>query len=130
MTKVLVAEDETRIREVLVDILTDNGYEVTEAINGHIALAKVQRDRPDIILLDAMMPVLDGFEVLKQLSGDPSTRSTPVIMVTAIGQESDVMRAKGAGAWGYIRKPWENGEVEAAVLGALEEIGEDGFSCR
>ena len=123
MTKVLVAEDETRIREVLVDILTDDGYEVAEAINGRIALEKVQEERPDIILLDVMMPELDGFQVLKQLSSDQATRSIPVIMVTAKEQENDVMQATGAGAWGYIRKPWENGEVEAMVLGALEEIG-------
>ena len=122
MTIVLVAEDETRIREVLVDILTDDGYEVTEAINGRIALEKVQQQRPDVILLDVMMPEMDGFQVLKELSGDPSTHSIPVIMVTAKGQENDVVQAIGAGAWGYIRKPWENGEVEAMVLGALADI--------
>lgn len=123
MTKVLVADDETRIREVLVDILTDDGYEVAEAMNGRIALEKVHLDRPDIILLDVMMPEMDGFEALQQLTSDPSTHSIPVIMVTAKGQETDIKEATEAGAWGYIRKPWENGEVEATVLAALEGIG-------
>ena len=124
MTKVLVADDETRIREVLVDILTDDGYDVAEAKNGRIALEKVQLDRPDIILLDVMMPEMDGFEALKQLNSDPSTHSIPVIMVTAKGQETDIAVATEAGAWGYIRKPWENGEVEATVQAALEGIGQ------
>ncbi len=90
MTKILVVEDESDIRELLVDILCDCGYDVVEAADGAAALVLVNQERPDIILLDVMMPVMDGFQVLKHLKGDPTTRTTPVIMVSAKSQEQEV----------------------------------------
>ena len=118
MTKILVVEDESDIRELLVDILRDSGYDVVEAGDGGAALDVVNQERPDIILLDVMMPVMDGFQVLKLLKGDPVTRSTPVIMVSAKSQEQEVCDAKREGAWDYLIKPWEAGEVEAKVASA------------
>ena len=118
MTKILVAEDERRIRELLVDILFYAGYDVVEAENGGVALEKVREEHPDIILLDVMMPVMDGFRVLEKLDNDPSTQWIPVIMVTAKGQERDELEARATGAWDYITKPWEPGEVESKVMNA------------
>ena len=118
MTKILVVEDEPHIRELLVDILIDSGYDVVEAGNGAAALDLVSQERPDIILLDVMMPVMDGLQVLKLLQGDPATRATPVIIVSAKSQEREVRAAKIAGAWDYVIKPWEAGEVEAKVASA------------
>ncbi len=116
MTKILVAEDEYPIRAVLVDILLDVGYEVIEAMDGGTALQKACHEHPDIILLDMMMPVMDGFQVLEKLQNDPATKSMPVIMVSAKGHEEDQLRATSLGASDYITKPWEPDEVESKVM--------------
>ena len=118
MTKILVVEDESDIRELLVDILCDSGYDLVQAVDGAAALDMVNQERPDIIMLDVMMPGMGGFQVLKILKGDPATRATPVIMVSARSQEQEVAEAKRAGAWDYLIKPWEAGEVEAKVASA------------
>ena len=118
MTKILVVEDESDIRELLVDLLCDCGYDVVEAGDGGAALGLVSQERPDIILLDVMMPVMDGLQVLKILKDGPATRATPVIMVSAKSQEQEICDAKNAGAWDYLIKPWEAGEVEAKVARA------------
>ena len=80
---VLVVEDEEDLRNLVADILIDAGHDVTEAKDGGEALEKARDVEPDIILLDVMMPVMDGFEVLTRLRQEPATRSTPVVMVTA-----------------------------------------------
>jgi len=123
MTKILVVEDETDIRELLVDILGDAGYDVVVASDGGAALAVVTQEQPDIILLDVMMPVIDGLQVLRVLKGDPATCATPVIMVSAKSQEQEVREAKDAGAWDYLVKPWESGDVEAKVARAQDQLG-------
>jgi len=115
MTKILVVEDERRIRELLVDILLDSGYDVIEAEDGWEGLEIACIEHPDIMLLDVMMPAMDGFQVLEKLKGDPAVQSIAVIMVTAKGQETDVVKAKELGAIGYICKPWDPDEVETQV---------------
>jgi len=115
MTKILVVEDEHRIRELLVDILLDAEYDVIEAKDGREGLEKACSEHPDIILLDVMMPAMDGFQVLEKLKADPAVQSIAVIMVTAKGQETDVVKAKEMGAIGYICKPWDPDEVETQV---------------
>ncbi len=122
MTKILVVEDELDIRELLVDTLVDNGYEVVEAADGMTGLEQALSHIPDIILLDVMMPGMDGFQVLEKLKHSPLTESIPVIMVSAKGQEQDVQDAIRAGAWGYVTKPWEPGELDAALLSAAEAM--------
>ena len=115
MTKILVVEDERRIRELLVDILLDAEYDVIEAEDGCEGLEKACREHPDIILLDVMMPAMDGFQVLEKLKADPAAQSIAVIMVTAKGQETDFVKAEELGAIGYICKPWDPDEVETQV---------------
>lgn len=116
--RVLVVEDEPDIRELLVDILENAGYEVSQAMDGGSALEKVCDYPPDIILLDVSMPVMDGFQVLERLQDKPATRSIPVIMVTAKGHQQDVAKARAGGAWGYVTKPWEAEEIESKVTAA------------
>ena len=116
MKKILVVEDERRIRQLLVDILVDEGYEVIEAEDGGEGLEKVRSEHPDIILLDVMMPVMDGYQVLEKLKSDSAIQAIPVIMVTAKGQDTDVIRARELGASDYISKPWEPDEVESKVM--------------
>ena len=87
MTKILVVEDNQGIRDLLVDSLCDIGYDVVEADDGSMGLRVALEERPDIILLGVMMPVMDGFEVLKKLKEDPDFQPVPVTMVSAKGQE-------------------------------------------
>ena len=124
MTKILVVEDERRIRELLVDILLDEGYDVIEAEDGREGLEKACSEHPDIVLLDVMMPVMDGFQVLEKLKDDPAAQSIAVIMVTAKGQETDVVKAKELGAIAYICKPWEPDEIEAQIKKVESVLGQ------
>lgn len=122
MTKILVVEDDEDIRVLLVDTLLDMDYDVIEAAHGGIGLKMALDERPDIILLDLMMPVMDGFQVLKSLKADLGPGCPPVIMVSAKGQEQDVLHAKAKGAWGYVTKPWELEELDSALKSAEMQI--------
>jgi DNA-binding response OmpR family regulator len=115
MPKILVVEDERHVRELLVDLLDDAGYEVIEAADGEAALQQASHQHPDIIILDLMLPLLDGFQVLERLKGNPGTSSIPVIVATARDQKLDELKARTAGAADYISKPWQHGEVESKV---------------
>ncbi len=118
MTKILVVEDNQDIRELLIDSLRDVGYDVMEAGDGGAGLRSALEDLPDIILLDMMMPVLDGLEVLNRLKANPMTQLIPVIMVSAKGQEQDIATALKSGAFCYLVKPWEPDDLETKVLDA------------
>ena len=118
MTKILVVEDNQDIRELLTDSLRDGGYDVMEAGDGGAGLRSALEDLPDIILLDMMMPVLDGLEVLNRLKANPITQLIPVIMVSAKGQEQDIATALNSGALSYLVKPWEPDDLETKVLHA------------
>ena len=115
MTKVLVVEDDEDIRVLLVDTILDMDYEVIAAAHGGIGLKMAIDECPDIVLLDVMMPVMDGFQVLENLKADLGPGCPPVIMVSAKAQEQDVLDAMGKGAWGYVIKPWELGELESVL---------------
>ncbi len=118
MTKILVVEDDEDIRVLLVDTFLDMDYEVIEAAHGGIGLQMAIDESPDIILLDVMMPVMDGFQVLESLKEELGPGCPLVIMVSAKGQEQDVLNAMGNGAWGYVTKPWELGELESMLKSA------------
>ena len=122
MTRILVVEDDRDIRELLMDTLSDMGHEVIDAEDGGAGLRRALKELPDIILLDVMMPVMDGFQLLEKLKEDFITRSILVIMVSAKGQEQDVLAAMKAGAWGYIIKPWEPDELESKVMNAAAQV--------
>jgi len=124
MTKILVVEDDPDIRELLIDSLCDIGYDVMEAGDGGAGLQSALEGLPDIILLDMMMPVLDGLEVLCRLKSNPLTRFIPVIMVSAKGQEQDISTALNSGALSYLVKPWEPEDLEAKVRQAEAAIRE------
>ena len=121
MAKVLVAEDEADIRQLLVETLFDAGYDVVEAEDGGVALRKACSEHPDVILLDVWMPVMDGFEVLRELRDDPATEATPVIMLTAIPALEGEKDAMALGISNYITKPWDSKTLELTVKVALRE---------
>ena len=119
MARILVAEDERQIADMIVFKLTNNGHQVTRAQDGEQAMKLVRSDVPDLILLDAMMPGLGGFEVLRRLKADPALSSVPVIMVTAKGHERDVLSGLQGGAVDYVVKPFSLKELAARVELAL-----------
>jgi two-component system, OmpR family, alkaline phosphatase synthesis response regulator PhoP len=121
MAKILVAEDEKQIADMIAFKLTNGGHQVIRAEDGDQAVAMAGRELPDLILLDAMMPGLNGFEVLRRLKGDPALCAVPVIMVTAKGHERDVLSGLRGGAVDYVVKPFSLKELAARVDLALRK---------
>ena len=119
MAKILVAEDEKQIADMIAFKLTNGGHKVIHAQDGEQAMTLAMTERPDLILLDVMMPGLNGLEVLRRLKGDPTMRSMPVIMVTAKGHERDVLNGLRGGAIDYVVKPFSLKELAARVELAL-----------
>jgi DNA-binding response OmpR family regulator len=119
MARILLAEDEQQIGDMVAFKLTNSGHQVVRVADGEAALTAAERDRPDVIILDVMMPLVDGFAVLGRLKGNPDLRTIPVIMLTARGQERDVLSGLQAGAADYIVKPFSLKELLARVDVAL-----------
>lgn len=109
--KILVVDDEQDLLDLMEIILGAEGYHVVKAVNGKDALDKVDRERPDLVLLDVMMPIMDGWQVLKTLKQSETFKHIPIVMVTAkIGVE-DKMKGIQEGAADYICKPFAPKEV-------------------
>jgi two-component system alkaline phosphatase synthesis response regulator PhoP len=104
--KILVVDDEIYIVHILDFSLGIEGYEVMTALDGEQALAKVAQDKPDLIVLDIMMPRLDGYETCKALKGNPDTKDIPVILLSAKGRNVDQKVGFEVGADDYITKPF------------------------
>lgn len=116
---ILVIEDEPDILEVLDYNLSREGFRVAKSRNGEEGLRLAARESPDLIILDLMLPGLDGLEVCRRLRQDPITRSIPVIMATAKGEESDLVLGLGVGADDYVVKPFSPRELVARVHAVL-----------
>jgi DNA-binding response OmpR family regulator len=123
--KVLVVDDEDDIRHFLELVLRDRGYEVFVASGGEEGLARAQEIRPDLILLDIMMPVLDGWEVLRRLKGQAETASLPVAVLSARTEAKDRARGIREGAVDYIGKPFTLQELLRRIE-AIFNSGEEG----
>lgn len=117
--KILVVEDEADLREVLAYNLTREGYRVLLAETGAEGLRKARKEAPDLLLLDLMLPDVDGLEVCRRLKRDPVTGSLPIIMVTAKGEEADVVLGLGVGADDYVSKPFSPRTLLARVKAVL-----------
>jgi DNA-binding response OmpR family regulator len=113
--RVHLAEDEPNIVESLTFLLERAGFAVAAQSDGQAALAAALAEPPDVMILDVMLPALDGFEILRRLRADARGRFVPVIMLTAKGQRADRENALGSGADMFITKPFSNAEVIAAV---------------
>jgi DNA-binding response OmpR family regulator len=116
---VLVADDDEDILVLVSYRLERAGYEVLLARDGPSALATAQERKPDLAILDVMMPGLNGYEVTQRLRADPATAQIPVILLTARVQETDVDRGFEAGADDYLRKPFSPRELRARVQAIL-----------
>ena len=118
MRKLLIADDEEGIRSLVRMTLESDAYEIVEARNGAEALALAREHRPELVLLDVMMPRLDGFEACRQLKEDPATSGIVVVLLTALAQQADRERGDAVGADQYFTKPLS----PVALLGLVEEI--------
>jgi DNA-binding response OmpR family regulator len=112
---VLLVDDEPSIRETLSFILEMEGFSVSTAQDGEQALAEIARLRPRVVLLDAMMPRRDGFDVCRTVKADPTLAGTAIVILTALGQEADRRRALDAGADYYVAKPFDEEELIALL---------------
>jgi len=121
---VLVVEDEPDNRLLIRMILQGDGYEVLEAEDGAAGIAMMRAHMPDLVLLDVMMPGLNGFEVHERVSADPELRAIPVVMLTALAQQTDVERAVARGVQGYVTKPFEPDELLKAVQDHIHDRAE------
>jgi len=119
--RILIVDDEDNIRFVLKYNLELDGHTILEARNGEEALNLV-KEKPDAILLDVMMPVMNGLEVCQTLKGNPDTKETPIIMLTAKSQLIDIEDAFRAGADDYLTKPFEPDEISAKIEAKVEKI--------
>ena len=118
MKKILIADDKPEVVELVRVSLEGEDYEIVDASDGKETLKRVRLEKPDLILLDVVMPKMDGFEVCRQLKKDPQTQEIPIIMLTAKGQEVDKEKARQAGASDYVTKPFS----PSALLIKIEEI--------
>lgn len=109
--KILIVEDEESLLKLESILLISKGFEVKGVANGRAALEAVAEDKPDLVLLDIMLPEIDGFEVCRQLKSAPATRHIPVIMLTAKKSREDMVRGEKVGADWYITKPFKSAMV-------------------
>jgi DNA-binding response OmpR family regulator len=119
-SRVLVADDERDMLELVAFRLERSGYEIVRANDGEEALRFALEQRPDLAVLDVMMPKLNGYDVTREIRRHEQTRTMPVILLTARAQEADVTRCFEAGADDYLKKPFSPQEVGARVQAILD----------
>lgn len=118
--KILLADDEEDIKTIVQMFLETNGYEVITAFDGLDAADKAIEFMPDLILMDIMMPVMDGIEVTRKLKSQEKTKGIPIIMLTAAAQSAMVNKAMQAGAADYLSKPFEPERLQQAIDAILK----------
>ncbi len=116
----LIVDDNSQNLQFLGDMVEKNGYEPALALSGTRALDYVLREKPDLILLDVMMPEIDGYEVCRRLKADPDTKDIPVIFLTAKTEMDDIVRGFEAGGVDYVAKPFASAELLARIKAHVE----------
>lgn len=124
-TDILIAEDEPSILEALSFVLKRAGWTIHAVTDGEAVMAAVHAAHPRVLVLDVMLPKRSGFEVLKQIRGDPATSSLPVLVLTAKGQQQDRRIAEQLGADSFVTKPYANADVVSAVRALLDRAAAD-----
>jgi two-component system cell cycle response regulator DivK len=124
MTKrILIVEDQEDLRGVLRDLLSGSGYAVIEAADGQDGVAKATSERPDLILMDIQLPVLDGYAATRQIKVDPTLAKTPIIAVSSFAMKGDEEKARAAGCDHYVTKPYSPLQLLRTIRGVLGEQG-------
>lgn len=115
--KILVVDDSPTERFALTEVLTANGYQVVTAENGEDAVIKSKLEHPDLILMDVVMPGMNGYQATRTISRDEATRDIPIIMCTSKGNETDKIWGMRQGAFDYLVKPLDHDELLARIAG-------------
>jgi two-component system, cell cycle response regulator DivK len=113
--RILVVEDQADSRRIIRDMLASTEYEVIEAENGEEALAAIAKQRPDIILMDVQLPIMDGYTATRRIKADPVLRSIPMIAVTSFALDGEEKIPKAAGCDDYVPKPYSPRELLAKI---------------
>jgi len=113
--RILVVEDQADKRQIIRDMLAATDYEITEAEDGEEALAAVAKERPDLILMDIQLPVMDGYEATRRIKADPALCSIPIIAVTSYALSGEAEKARDAGCDDYVPKPYSPRELLAKI---------------
>jgi two-component system, cell cycle response regulator DivK len=113
--RILVVEDQPDNRQILRDLLENAGYEMIEAENGEEALTAAAAHKPDLILMDIQLPLLDGYEATRRIKADPALRATPIIVVTSYALSGDETKAREAGCDAYVTKPFSPRNLLAKI---------------
>jgi PleD family two-component response regulator len=119
---ILIVDDASSNREILQEILEGEGYKTLSVVNGHFALIFAENHRPDLILLDIMMPGMDGYEVCRELKKNHRTKDIPVIFISALDNTRDIVKALNSGGVDYITKPYLEEEIISRVATHLRLI--------
>ncbi|MDP3772491.1 MAG: response regulator [bacterium] len=120
MKKIIFIEDEPALQHALTVVLNDAGYQVVSALDGEIGLGLIKKEKPDLVLLDLILPKMDGFQVLEMIRKDPETAKLPVIILSNLEENSDINRALELGATTYLLKTnYRLEEVVEKVAGVL-----------
>ena len=112
---ILIVEDEPKNMTLTRDILKISGYETIEAVDGRQGIDKAKSAKPNLILMDIMMPKMDGYAACREIKADPATKNIPVIMLTAVGYDLNKKLAKQMGADGYVTKPFSRQQLIDAI---------------
>jgi len=118
--RILCVDDEPSILKIFEGLFAPNDYEIIKAQNGQEALEKLNEERVDLVLMDIMMPKLDGLEACRRIKGNERTRDLPVVMVTALSEKADLIKGIEAGAEDFISKPFDAREILERVKILLE----------
>ena len=113
--RILVVEDQEDDRQIIRDMLAGTDYEITEAEDGEHALAAVAKARPDLILMGIQLPIIDGYEVTRQIKADPAMRSIPIIAVTSYALSGEEKKTRAAGCDDYVPKPFSPRQLLAKI---------------
>ena len=113
--RILVVEDQEDNRQILRDLLGSAGYEMTEAWDGEASVSAAKEQRPDLILMDIQLPLLDGYEATRRIKADPELKNIPIIAVTSYALSGDDGKAHAAGCDGYVTKPYSPRELLAKI---------------
>ena len=117
--KILIVEDEESLLKLESILLSSKGYSVTGVMDGKAALEEIKKNRPDLVLLDVMLPEMDGFEVCRRIKEESETAGIPVVMLTAKKSNQDIERGRQVGADAYITKPFKSTRVVDVIQGLI-----------
>ena len=113
--RILIVEDTEDNRKIIRDLLTASGYELIEALNGEVGVTLAAQERPDLVLMDIQLPVIDGYEATRRIRAIPELAKVPIIAVTSYALSGDEAKARAAGCDGYVAKPFSPRQLLAKI---------------